>query len=302
MQLIKEVEKMRKKMLYLRQRGEKIGFVPTMGYLHEGHLTLMRKARGECSTVVISIFVNPIQFGPSEDLERYPRNLKRDRLLAESQGVDYIFNPEAEEMYGEGFNTSVSVRDLNKIMCGKYRPAHFDGVCTVVLKLFNIICPHISYFGEKDFQQLVIIKKMVGDLNLPVEIVGCPVVRESDGLAMSSRNKYLSAQERVEATVLYRCLELAAEMIKNGQKDTVEIKKHVMDIFSETNLLKKVDYFDFRDPQDLKEIRDISKFLKERPDRELLIASAIWIGKTRLIDNIIVKPVPAAGELLVREE
>lgn len=290
MQLIEKVTEMQEESISLRKKGEKIGLVATMGYLHDGHLSLMRKAREACTTVITSIFVNPLQFGPNEDLDRYPRDLKRDFELAKKLDIDYIFNPDSGEMYDRDFNTSVSVKSINKIMCGKYRPIHFDGVCTAVLKLLNIIQPHVSYFGEKDYQQLVIIKKMVRDLNVPVDIVGCPVVREKDGLAMSSRNKYLSPVERKDATVLYMCLKSAAESIKNGQKNLEKIKEQIKETFFRTPSIEDVDYFEFRDPQNLDEINDITKYLEEKPGGELLIAAAIWIGKTRIIDNIVFKP------------
>ncbi len=290
MRLIKEIKKMIDESGALRKKGERIGFVPTMGYLHEGHLSLIKKAREECSTVIVSVFINPLQFGPNEDLDRYPRDLRRDCRLAEKQGVDYVFNPEAGEMYGADFGTTVSVEKINKIMCGKNRPIHFDGVCTVVLKLFNIVKPHVSYFGEKDYQQLVIIKKMVRDLNVPVRIEGCPVVRERDGLAMSSRNRYMSPDERKDAAVLYGCLKTAAETIKNGNKNLKEIKDRAMEVLSKTHSIKIIDYFEFRNARNLDEIYDISKYLKEEPDGKLLISSALWIGKTRIIDNIIIGP------------
>lgn len=290
MQVIEKVDQMRQKTNLLRNKSETIGLVPTMGYLHRGHLNLIEKSREQCTKVIISIFVNPTQFGPGEDLDKYPRDFEKDYKAALESGVDYIFKPDASEIYGEDYRTFVTVRGLNKIMCGSSRPLHFDGVCTVVLKLFNIIQPHKAYFGRKDYQQLVIIKKMIRDLNIPIDIVECPIVREADGLAMSSRNKYLNDKERKDATVLYRCLKTAAELIKNGNTDIDKIKKNINGIFNETPSVKEVDYFDFRDPEDLTEIDDIEKHLTGKPGCGILIASAIRIGSTRIIDNIIYKP------------
>lgn len=209
MVVVQKIQEMKEIAKKLKKEGKSIGFVPTMGYLHEGHLSLVRLSKQQNDITIMSIFVNPIQFGPNEDYDRYPRDFERDKSLAEKEGVDYIFYPSVEEMYPEDFKTVVSVKKITEIMCGKSRPGHFDGVATVVLKLFNIVNPDRAYFGQKDAQQLAVIKQMVKDLNLDVEIVPCPIVREQDGLAMSSRNVYLSEEERKSATVLYRALNLA---------------------------------------------------------------------------------------------
>ena len=283
MEVIKKVCSMRKKMDNLRKDGCTIGFVPTMGYLHEGHLSLIRTAKNECDRVIISIFVNPTQFGPEEDFKRYPRDFKKDCQLAEKEGVDYIFYPSKEEMYGSGYETFVEVKDLSEIMCGRTRPGHFRGVCTVVLKLFNIVNPHKAYFGEKDFQQLVILRKMAKDLNLFLEIRSCPIVREKDGLALSSRNKYLSKEERKNATIIYRCLNAVQEAISSGETDLEKVKDNVLKKLEGNRFVKKVEYFDFRDPATLLE----RKRIKKTSDR-VLAAAAVWIGNTRLIDNKII--------------
>ncbi|MBC7333002.1 MAG: pantoate--beta-alanine ligase [Actinobacteria bacterium] len=283
MEIIEKIEDMRNKSRALREANETIGFVPTMGYLHEGHLSLIRMAKNECSKVVMSIFVNPIQFGPGEDFERYPRDFERDCRISEKEGVDYIFHPSSQEMYGEDYLTFVEVEKLSGIMCGAARPGHFKGVCTVVLKLFNIVNPHVAYFGEKDYQQLVIIKKMVKDLNLPLLVKSGPTVREKDGLAMSSRNKYLSREERKNATVIYTCLNLVQELIYKGERDLSKIKKEVLDRLKENESVSKIDYFDFRDPESLDEIEMIGKHGR------ILAATAVWIGSTRLIDNKIIE-------------
>jgi len=283
MEVIKKARSMRKEIDNLRKMGYIVGYVPTMGYLHEGHLGLIRKAKDECDRVAISIFVNPAQFGPEEDLKRYPRDFKKDCKLAEKEGVDYIFYPSEEEMYSSGYKTFVEVKDLSKIMCGRARPGHFRGVCTVVLKLFNIVNPHKAYFGEKDYQQLVIIKKMVKDLNLFIEIRSCPTVREKDGLALSSRNKYLSKEERENASFIYRCLNTVQETISSGEKDLEKIKADVLKELKENRFVKKVDYFDFRDAATLSERRRIKK-----PSERILAALAVWVGNTRLIDNKII--------------
>jgi len=212
MEVIQKPEEMQKRSLELRSQGKTIGFVPTMGYFHEGHLSLMRRARQECDVVVVSIYVNPLQFGPREDFNRYPRDLQRDLKMAEEVGVDIVFAPKDEDMYPEGYQTFVEVTELTRSLEGFYRPGHFRGVTTVVAKLFNIVLPHKAYFGEKDFQQLRVVQRMVRDLNFPVEIVPCPTVRETDGLAMSSRNTYLNTEERRAATVLYRALKAADEL------------------------------------------------------------------------------------------
>jgi len=284
MEIIKKTEHMILTSKLLKSEGEKIGFVPTMGYLHNGHASLIKRAKAECSKVIVSIFVNPIQFGPKEDFARYPRNFKRDCSFSEKAGVDYIFFPSVNEMYEKEFKTFVEVQDLADVMCGKERPGHFRGVCTVVLKFFNIIGPSIAYFGQKDYQQFVIIRKMTKDLNVSIEIAGCPTVREEDGLAISSRNKYLSPDERENAVVLFQSLKLAEELIISGQKNLEIVKKAALKKLKGNSFVSKIDYFDFRDKDMLYEVKQID----QRAAR-ILIASAIWIGKTRLIDNILLR-------------
>lgn len=284
MEIIKKINKCKLIVNDLRKKGYKIGFVPTMGFLHEGHLSLVRMAKKDCDKVFISIFVNPTQFGPSEDFENYPRDIKRDSRLAEKEGVDYIFYPTAKEMYDSDHKTVVKVGELGSIMCGKYRPGHFAGVATVVLKLFNIVRADKAYFGQKDYQQMVIIKRMVDDLDLHIEIVSGPTIRERNGLALSSRNRYLSAEERENAIILYKCLILARDMVKEGEEDLEKIKRIVLDKLKENRFVKSVDYFEFRDPRTLEERKRV-----EKNYRSILTAVAAWIGKTRLIDNIVIK-------------
>ena len=284
MKILKKITECKSVVNNLKKKCFIIGFVPTMGFLHDGHLSLIRMAREACDRVFISIFVNPIQFGPGEDFEKYPRDMKRDISLAEKGGVDYIFHPTEKEMYGPDFKTSAEVKELGSIMCGKYRPGHFAGVTTVVLKLLNIVRPDKAYFGQKDYQQLVMIKRMVDDLNLDVEIIGGPTIRENDGLALSSRNKYLYAEERENATILYGCLKMAKDMIKKGEKDLEKIRKVVITDLGKNRFVKKVDYFDFRDPRTLDHLKRVDK-----GSENILAAAAVWIGRTRLIDNMIIK-------------
>ena len=284
MEIIKKSKHMVSTSELLKSKGEKIGLVPTMGYLHKGHISLIKRARAECSKVIVSIFVNPIQFGPKEDFARYPRNFKKDCSLCQKAGADYIFFPSTDEMYEKDFKTFAEVQDLGDIMCGRERPGHFRGVCTVMLKLFNIIRPNIAYFGQKDYQQVVIIKKMTKDLNAPVEIAECPTVREKDGLATSSRNKYLSCDERKNAVVLFQSLKLAEELIIKGQENLERIRKAAIEKLESTPFVSKIDYFDFRDNDTLCEIERI-----DQKAERILIASAIWIGETRLIDNILIE-------------
>ncbi|MBM3705601.1 MAG: pantoate--beta-alanine ligase [Actinobacteria bacterium] len=272
----------------LRQEGHTIGLVPTMGYLHDGHVSLIRKSIKDCTRTVVSIFVNPAQFGPKEDLKKYPRDLQRDIRILKETGADYVFVPETDDMYSRDHKTGIKVKGLEKIMCGKFRPHHFSGVCTVVLKLFNLVCPHRAYFGEKDYQQLVIIKQMAADLNIPVKIKGCPIVRESDGLALSSRNSYLTCEERKNATVLFENLLKAAGMLKRENLGLREIKAIIMKNILSNNSVSKVDYFDFRKPENLEEIKNLKQFRQESKNGKILIATAVWIGSTRLIDNMVV--------------
>jgi len=280
MEIITGIGKTKKLVDSLKEKKLAIGFVPTMGYLHRGHLSLMEMAKREADVVFVSIFVNPIQFGPSEDFKKYPRNFKRDCQLAAQAGVDYIFHPTAQSMYQEGFSTSVQVKGLDSIMCGKNRAGHFTGVCTVVLKLFNIIKPDLAFFGQKDYQQLVIIKKMVRDLNLDVKIVAGKTIREKDGLAISSRNKYLIPQQRENAPVLYQSLKRAEDVLREG-KGVVQAKEEALGMLKSNRFVKKIDYVDIRDARTLEQVLDSSQ------KNDILIAAAIWIGNTRLIDNII---------------
>lgn len=259
-----------------RKQGFSIGFVPTMGYLHDGHRSLMEKARAENDKVVVSIFINPIQFGPNEDFEKYPKDFEHDREICKGAGTDLIFVPAASEMYPSRNLAYVDIEELGDGLCGAKRSGHFRGVCTVVSKLFNIITPHSAYFGEKDAQQLAIIKRMTQDLNFGVRIVSCPIVREPDGLAMSSRNSYLSPEERNSALVISRSLSLAQEALSSGERDTNAIRNMIIDKIS-CEPLARIDYIDIVDASSLKP--------KKWVDGPVLVAAAVFIGKTRLIDN-----------------
>ncbi len=258
-----------------------VGFVPTMGALHQGHASLVRRARRECDRVVVSVFVNPTQFGPGEDLEKYPRDLGQDLRLLEREGADLVFAPEPGTIYPEGFSTFVEVTGLTSGLCGAARPGHFRGVTTVCCVLFRMIAPDRSYFGEKDFQQLVVVGRMVSDLRLGTEIVACPTVREADGLAMSSRNSYLSPGEREQAALIHLGLARAAEAALEGQTEVGEIKERFMEVVSEGGLLS-VSYLEAVDPSTL----EPRGFL----DRPLRLLTAVYAGRTRLIDNIELVP------------
>jgi len=281
MRIIRKISIMQKVADKLREEGKSIGFIPTMGALHEGHLSLMQRARRDNDILVISIFVNPAQFGPGEDYRRYPRPFGKDRSLAQREGVDIIFYPSVSEMYGKEYSTYVEVERLSEGLCGLFRPGHFRGVASVVCKLFNIVKPNIAYFGQKDYQQLRIVKRMVKDLNMEVEIRECPIVREPDGLAISSRNSYLSPQEREEALSLYRALKCAKSLINNGSSIRDVISRMEKIIQREPHA--KIDYIKIVDPQTLEDVKTV------RSRRKVLVALAVWIGKTRLIDNILVK-------------
>lgn len=261
-----------------REQGLTVGLVPTMGYLHEGHKSLIDKAVKENDRVVVSVFVNPIQFGPTEDLASYPRDLERDAKLCEEAGANLIFHPEKEEMYFDDFSSFVEVQGVSKGLCGKSRPIHFRGVCTVVSKLFNIVKPDRAYFGQKDAQQLAVIKRMVRDLNIDIEIVGCPIIREEDGLAKSSRNTYLSPEERKAAVILSKSLKLGKEAIEAGERDANKIIDIITNNIN-TEKLAKIDYVEIVDPLSIENIDKI--------DKSALVAMAVYIGKTRLIDNFI---------------
>ncbi len=278
MKIVSTVEEVRAQVKEWKKEGYTIGFVPTMGYLHEGHASLM-DAAGENDKVVVSIFVNPIQFGPNEDLESYPRDLEHDAKVCGEHGVDLIFHPTPEEMYGEHFYTYVDMDVLTKELCGLSRPVHFRGVCTVVNKLFNIVTPDHAYFGEKDAQQLAIIKRMVKDLNMPLEIHGCPIIREEDGLAKSSRNTYLSEEERKAALVLSRSIFLGKEMVEKGERDAKKVVA-AMTAEIEKEPLAKIDYVKVVDLETMQQVETI--------EHDILTAIAVYIGKTRLIDNFMV--------------
>jgi pantoate--beta-alanine ligase len=264
----------------LRGEGRRIGLVPTMGALHEGHLSLMGRAREMCDTVVASVFVNPAQFGPNEDFDRYPRDLAHDAELAFTRGVDFIFAPAPDDMYPEGFSTYVAVEGLSEKLEGASRPGHFRGVTTVVNKLFNIVHPHFAFFGRKDAQQVIIIKRMARELAMDVEIVVGPTVREEDGLALSSRNLYLSTDERRAAIVLRRALERARTLSNGGERDSARIISTMRAII-EAEPLARIDYIAITDTNQLSYVETIPQ------DVPILISLAVFIGKTRLIDNIV---------------
>lgn len=276
MKIVKTIQEVRNTVKEWKSQGLSVGFVPTMGYLHEGHESLINEAVKNNDRVVVSIFVNPIQFGPTEDLDKYPRDLERDSKLCERAGANLIFHPEKEEMYFEDFCSYVDINGLSKELCGKSRPIHFRGVCTVVTKLFNIVNPDRAYFGEKDAQQLAIIRRFVRDLNIDVEIIGCPIIREEDGLAKSSRNTYLSKEERQAALILSQSLNMAKDAINSGERDS----KAVIDLISkniEKEPLAKIDYVQVVDSLSIEPVDKIEK--------SVLVAIAVYIGKTRLIDN-----------------
>ena len=280
MEIIKSPIIMQQKIRELK-KDKKIGFVPTMGALHDGHLTLVRKSKEENNITVVSIFVNPKQFGPNEDFASYPRTFESDKEKLEKEGVDFLFYPDVNDMYPEDYSTSVEVTsDITKKLCGRKRPGHFKGVTTVVAKLFNIVLPENAYFGLKDYQQYVIIKRMVKDLNFSINIVGVPIVRESDGLAMSSRNKYLSPDERKDAVLIYTSLLEAKKLIENGIKSAYIIKKEIENILGRSRF-SKIDYVEIVDPETLKSVDNISK--------TVLIAIACYFGKARLIDNMLIE-------------
>ena len=278
MKIVETVKEVREQVKEWKKQGLTVGFVPTMGYLHEGHKSLMDAARKDNDKVVVSIFVNPMQFGPTEDLATYPRDLDHDAALCESAGVDLIFHPEAEEMYEKDFCSFVDMTGLTEGLCGKTRPIHFRGVCTVVNKLFNIVTPDHAYFGQKDGQQLAVIKRMVRDLNMDIEIVGCPIVREEDGLAKSSRNTYLSPEERKAALILSKTVALGKELAKtekDANKVVEAMKKNI-----ETEPLAKIDYVEAVDALSMAPV--------EKLEGACMLAMAVYIGKTRLIDNTLI--------------
>lgn len=281
MEQISVISQIQARVQKARQEGKVISLVPTMGYFHEGHLSLMRYARKHSDLVLVSLFVNPTQFGPGEDFEAYPRDLERDKKLAQEQGVDILFTPGKEEMYLPNHLTYVRVDKLDKFLCGRSRPTHFQGVCTVVLKLFNICQPDFAVFGQKDWQQLIIIKKMVEDLNVGVKVVGHPIVREPDGLAMSSRNVYLSKEERKQAAKIYQGLLLAKKLVEQGEVETSRIKERVQNFYQEQIPLGKLDYLEIVHPFELTSL--------ERIEDKALMAVAMQVGKARLIDNLLLR-------------
>lgn len=279
MQIAYTVKEVREQVRAWRKEGLSVGLVPTMGYLHEGHASLIKKAVEDNDRVVTSIFVNPTQFAPTEDLEAYPRDMEKDSKLCETLGVDLIFHPEPEEMYAPDFCTWVDMDVLSKTLCGKSRPIHFRGVCTVVSKLFHIVTPDRAYFGQKDAQQLAIIRRMVRDLNMDIEIVGCPIVREEDGLAKSSRNTYLNEEERKAALILSQSIFLGQKMVQEGETDAAKIKAAMVEKI-QSEPLARIDYVEIVDGLSMQPVDTVQS--------PTLAAIAVYIGKTRLIDNFIV--------------
>ncbi|MBS7008993.1 pantoate--beta-alanine ligase [Anaerostipes sp.] len=278
MKIVRTINEVREQIKEWKSQGQSVGFVPTMGYLHEGHKSLMDCARKENDKVAVSIFVNPMQFGPSEDLADYPRDLEHDSEICESAGVDLIFHPEPEEMYADDFCSFVDMSILTEGLCGKTRPVHFRGVCTVVTKLFNIVTPDRAYFGQKDGQQLAVIRRMARDLNMDIQIVGCPIVREEDGLAKSSRNTYLSAEERKAALILSQAVRLGASMAeteKDAEKVISAMKEKI-----QSEPLAKIDYVEAVDALSMQPVQTLNG--------GCMLAMAVYIGKTRLIDNVLV--------------
>ncbi len=279
MNIVKTIQEVREHVRQWRKEGLSVGLVPTMGYLHEGHESLIRRAVAENDRVVVSVFVNPMQFGPKEDLASYPRDIDADSRLCEAAGASLIFHPEPEEMYEEGFCSFVDMTGLTNALCGLSRPVHFRGVCTVVNKLFNIVMPDRAYFGEKDAQQLAVVKRMVKDLNMDIEIVGCPIIREADGLAKSSRNTYLSPESRKQAVILSKSVFMAKQMILDGERDAAKVKKAMVDMIN-TMPLAEIDYVEIVDVNTMKNIDKI--------EGDILCAIAVNIGgEARLIDNFM---------------
>lgn len=280
MKIVNTINEVREAVKAWHKQGLTVGLVPTMGYLHEGHASLIARASKENDRVVVSDFVNPIQFAPNEDLASYPRDIDRDAKVCEENGADIIFHPTPEEMYHKDFSTFVDITGPSEELCGKSRPIHFRGVCTVVSKLFLIASPDRAYFGQKDAQQLAVIKRMVRDLNFDIEIVGCPIIREADGLAKSSRNTYLSPEERKAAVILHKALEKGKELVLNGEKSAKAVIDTVTQVIN-SEPLAKIDYVQVVDFPNIKVIEDING--------DILTAVAVYIGKTRLIDNFIIE-------------
>ena len=278
MEIIRTVADMKARAAAWKAEGLSIGLVPTMGSLHEGHESLMDAAREASDRVVVSVFVNPIQFGPGEDYEAYPRDLERDARICERHGVDVVFHPEVDDMYAPAHNTFVVMETLTDSLCGASRPGHFRGVCTVVTKLFNIVQPHRAFFGQKDAQQLAVIRRMVRDLNMNVQVVGCPIVREEDGLAKSSRNTYLSADERAAALVLSRAVAEGQRLMEAGERSAATVLDAMKQLI-EAEPLARIDYVEMVSWDGIKPVETV--------DGPVLVAMAVYIGKTRLIDNFI---------------
>jgi pantoate--beta-alanine ligase len=281
MNLYSSVSEVRAACRRVRAMGQRLGLVPTMGALHDGHLSLVRAAKAQCDVVAVSLFVNPTQFGPTEDLARYPRPFERDRELLEIEGVASLFAPSAEEMYPKGDATWVVVEGLSEKLDGRSRPGHFRGVTTVVSKLFHIVEPDVAFFGQKDAAQCALIRRMVRDLNLPVEIAVCPIVREPDGLAMSSRNAYLNPDERQPALVLRRALKCVEEQFRGGEKSAAKLSACALEIFAQEPQVR-LDYIEIVDPDTLDPVEQIQ--------RPALVAVAAYVGTTRLIDNVVLNP------------
>lgn len=280
MQVIRSITELKEKVKQVKQWGQTIGLVPTMGYLHEGHLSLVKGARDDCDFVVVSIYVNPIQFGVGEDFEEYPRDLTRDARLCEEENVDIIFSPSDSDMYPKGYATFVDVEILTEGLCGRNRPGHFRGVTTVVTKLFNLVEPDKAYFGQKDAQQALVLRKMSKDFNMNLELVIMPTVREPDGLAMSTRNHYLSEKEREAGLALYRSLTRAEELIEQGLRKSQEVISAVEQLINQEPLVE-IEYVEIVDTKEMERLEELRG--------EILIALAVKIGKTRLIDNVIVE-------------
>jgi pantoate--beta-alanine ligase len=280
MQIVNKISKMQSLVKDIKSQGKIIGFVPTMGFLHDGHLSLIKTIRSKCDILIVSIFVNPTQFGPEEDFNNYPRDFNRDEGLCQTAGVDIIFYPSQNEIYKQPYLTFVEVDKLTKTMCGISRPGHFRGVTTIVCKLFNIVRPDIAIFGQKDYQQALVIKQMVKDLHFNIEILTGPIVREADGLAMSSRNRYLSGEERKDALVLFQSLQMAEQMAREHEYAVEQIKNEMVKKIEEIPT-RKIDYIAIVDPESLDPLEKIQS--------HTLIALAVYVGKTRLIDNILIE-------------
>lgn len=280
MKVIRTISEMKAWARETHSAGLTIGFVPTMGYLHEGHLSLIRQAKKQSDRLVVSIYVNPTQFGPNEDWNKYPRDFKRDQHLCEQEGVDLVFYPDDRQMYNPNHRTYIVTEELASVLCGRSRPNHFRGVTTVVAKLFHIVQPDVAVFGQKDAQQAILIRRMIEDLNFDVKLIVAPIVRERDGLALSSRNKYLTSEERKQATVLYRSLQRAEQEYKNGNRDAEQIKRKMMAMI-EQQPLAHLDYVELRDAETLGPART--------GQRDVLVAVAVFFGSTRLIDNTVLK-------------